>query len=530
MFFFFSSRTFTSPHLIINKPLTTWRIRTSSMKLYPSRPLLLTGLLLVLAGAAGCAGGCRDINPDGPERLAPPPYNRVALSSMMAVPIEIPVDEISALVNNVVRQDLYSVRERPLRKGILRFKLDMDVRRNGGITTGTRYGKVINSIPLLAEGRVRVPPGVWKSFSTTFVIHATTDLSLDSTWATEARTYSAFTWETVPTIRVAGLNISVKGTAEKALVQQLARVAPRIDRIIEERINLRRRVDRVWESLHEPIAVSQKPPVWLTIRPAETYFSPGVSRNDTLVFGLQMHAFVETTVGDRPASPARDSLPPLLPLPDSLAADSLQGFQVNLPVSITYDDARALLAQAVADKDYEVREQVAIKVSEIDLYGHGESLVARVDFSADVADALLETQGRVFLTGLPGYDSTNQTIRVDSFNYDIHSRNALAEAADWIYRDDFLAQTQERLVFPLTDKLIAAQERLAEALRNRPLGKHIILDGTIDELEPGALYLVEDGINVDVFARGQLTAQVHSLDDIRPRRPAADSTVATADN
>ena len=494
------------------------------MKQRPTRHIVLSVLAfaVVLVGFAGCSAGCQDIDPKGPERLPPPARHRPVLRSTLAVPIEIPVDEISALVNKVVRQDLYSVRDKRLKKGILRFRLDMDVRRNGLISTGTRNGKIINSLPLIAEGRVRVPPGIWRSFSTTFVVHASTDVGLNEDWSTEARTYGAFTWQTAPSIKLAGIKISVKGTAEKALAQQLAKVAPRIDRIIEERVNLRRRVDRIWESLSEPLSVSKTPPVWLTIRPMETYFSPGVSRNDTLVFGLQLHAFVETIVGDKPKIPAQDSLPPLHPLPDSLAADTTYGFQVNLPVSITYDDARVLLAKAVADKDYEVKEAVAVNVSEIDLYGHGEALVARVDFSADVTDTFLQTKGRVFLTGLPVYDAASQTIRVDSFDYDVHSYNVLAEAADWIFREDFLEQTRARLVFPLSDRLTTAKQRLEEALRDRPLGRHVILNGVIDELTPGALYLVDDGINVDVYARGRLSARVHSLENVRRRKkPAA---------
>ena len=487
--------------------------------------LSVVGLVVILGGVGGYLLTERNrIAPEGPERLPPPARERPALPSTLAVPIEIPVEEISALVNNVVRQDLYSVRDRPLRKGLLRFRLDMDIRRNGSIYTSTRDGRVINSLPLRAEGRVRVPPGIWRSFSTTFVVHAGTQVRLGEDWATDARTYGSFTWETAPSIKVAGLNISVRGTAEKALARQLVKIAPRIDEIIEERVNLRRRVDRIWENLREPLSISREPPIWLTIRPVETYFSPGVSRNDTLVFGLQMHAFIETTVGDKPAVAAQDSLPPLHPLPDSLAADSLRGFQINLPVSITYDDARTLLAKAVAEKDYAVHDQVAIKVSEIDLYGHRDSLVARVDFGADVTDTFLETRGRVYLTGLPVYNASTQTIRVDSFNYDVHSYNALAEAADWIFREDFLEQTRAYLVFPLAKKLTTAKQRLEEALLDRRLGKNIILNGHIDELVPGALYLVEDGINVDVYARGQLNARVHSLETLRRRRQPADST------
>ena len=300
-------------------------------------------------------------------------------------------------------------------------------------------------------------------------------------------------------------------------------LAPKIDGLIEDKINFRKRVVQIWESLSEPIAIGKEPPLWLMIRPVETYFSPGISRNDTLIFGLLMHAYVETIVGNKPEVPVLGELPPLYRLPDSLATDTSHGFQVNLPVSITYDDARALLSKTMVGKDYEVKEQVAVKVDKIDLYGHGPTLVARVDFNANVAKTIFGTRGRVFLTGTPVYDAASQTVRVDSFGYDVHSQNALAEAADWIFREDFLEQTRARLVFPLANDIAAAKERLEDALRDRPLGKNIILNGAIDELVPGDLYLVEDGINVDIYARGRLTARVHSLEHIKKKKPAANA-------
>jgi len=38
------------------------------------------------------------------------------------------------------------------------------------------------------------------------------------------------------------------------------------------------------------------------------------------------------------------------------------------------------------------------------------------------------------------------------------------------------------------------------------------LSGTLDHLTPGEIYLVEDGINVDIFATGRLEARIRDLD------------------
>jgi len=52
------------------------------------------------------------------------------------------------------------------------------------------------------------------------------------------------------------------------------------------------------------------------------YFTPGISREDTLVFGLDVQAYADVLVGRAPDPPALDSLPPLRTLPDSLVSDS----------------------------------------------------------------------------------------------------------------------------------------------------------------------------------------------------------------
>ncbi len=471
--------------------------------------------LLVLLLAASAAGCSRSIDPEGPAPLPPPERVHQPLRSTLSVPIEIPIDELNGLVDTVVPQALYSVRDKRLKKGLLRARLNLDLVRNGPVYMRTEGGLVFTSLPLRAEGRVRTFAGLARSFATTFTVHASSALRLDEEWRTRVETSGSFTWSEKPTISLLGFNIDVSETAGRSLTQQLRKLTPRIDRLIEERVDLRKRAERIWTRLADPIALRETPPVWLTVEPTAAFFTPGISRNDTLIFGLTLHAFLETLVGAEPASPVLADLPPLQPLPDSLAGGI---FQINLPVSISYAEARNLASQAVVRKDFAVQERVNVRVRDVDLYGHGPRLVARVDFDAGVSETVVGTRGRVFLLGQPVYDAEAQVIRIDSFDYDVHSRLALAEAADLVFREDLLAFTRERLVLPLADRIEQARALLEEALRGRTIGRHIVLDGTVTELVPGDLYLGPDGLHVDVVARGRLTARVRDLDQVRRRR------------
>ena len=449
--------------------------------------------------------------------VVPPAQPRPVPRSTVAAQIEIPLIELDSLINRVVPQQLYHEEGKRVGGGLARATLDIDLQRNGDVYLRTREGRLISHIPLRAEGTVH-KIGVSRPFETTFTVHAVTELSLDSTWATDARTYGGFTWQETPSIKLLGIPISLKGIAEKAIDRQLERLAPRIDSLIEERVNLRGRVENLWKELGEPIALREMPPVWIQVRPAEVFFVPAVSREDTLVYGLQVHAFAETIVGDAPALPDLGPLPPLRLLPDSLAQDTTAAFLVNLPVSMSYDDANALIAGAVGGRDLDVKDRVAVSLGEIELYPHHPFVVARVDFGAGLSGGGMGTQGRVFLRGTPLYDPATQTVRIDSFTYDMASEDALLRAADFMLRDTLLAQTRERLVLPVGDRLDSLHAQLQRALHDRPVGRHIVLDGTILDLTPGDLYLTADGLNVDVQARGQLTARVRSLANVKRRR------------
>jgi hypothetical protein len=457
------------------------------------------------------SGMTREIQPGRPEAAPPPDRAGSITESTLHVPIEVPVSEIAKLVNKVVPDSLYHVRDMEVSGGLFGIKLDLDITRNGEIETYTAYGSVFNRIPLAARGRVRIPPGVWRPFESSFVINATTDLTLDEEWNTRSSTNAVITWGDEPVITVAGIKVGLKGASEDALNQQLAVLTPEIDGIIEREVDLRREVDKVWNDLIDPIPIRDDPPMWLSIVPHRTFYSPPESRGDTIVVALWVGATVETIVGDRRDGGEVRELPPLERLPDSLQSGT-GAFTVHIPISVSYDDAQVIVARSLKGRTLDIKKNVDLELQDIRLYGSGRSVVAEVDFAATLSETSVGTQGTVFFRGTPAYDSVAQVIRVDSFDYDLNSRNALTEAAAWVLKEGFLDATRDQLKFSIGGEILVARGQLAEALRYRPIGKHIVLSGTLDHLTPGEIYLVDEGINVDIFATGQLQARIRSLD------------------
>ncbi|MFC2085961.1 DUF4403 family protein [Bacteroidota bacterium] len=480
--------------------------------------LVIAGLLLVIGWQLGYFDRIanqfsrhREIRTTAPEPAPPPERSGKMLESMIHIPIEIPVSEITALVNRAVPDSLFHTRDMEVRGGILAVSLDLDIVRHGEIETYSAFGSIFNRVSLAARGRLRIPPGVWRPFESTFTINTTTDLLLDDEWNTQSLTYASMVWGDEPDISVAGINISLKGASENILDEQLAALTPEIDRIIEKEVDLRREVDKVWNDLIEPLLIREYPSMWLSIRPEQAFYMPPETRGDTVVVELWVSGLVETVVGESASAYPVQMLPPLHPLPDTLSAEAGQ-FTIHLPVSVSYNDAGSIIERALEDRRLSIQDGVDLELGNILLYGLGQSLVAQVDFTAILSETSVGTSGRVYFIGTPTYDSVEQVIRVDSLDYDLESRDALTEAADWFFKEEFLDEIRQQLVFSIGEEILFAREQLAEALRHRTVGKHILLLGTIEHLTAGDIFLVDGGINVDIFATGRLEARIRKLE------------------
>lgn len=465
---------------------------------------------------AGCAGGCQEtlITPQAPARITARPQP-IRVPSSIYMPIQIPISEVAEAINEVVPWKLYKGENHKLRKGILTARLDLEIRRNGTIRVESVPGEgaLLTHIPLRADGVLR-NLGSDRHFSTTFTVHARSEVHLNSGWEFICETKSNFTWRKEPKIQVLGIKVSVAGVAGEALRNKLRELGPQIDEKLRTSIKTKDLVQRLWNDINQPIVVSSEPPAWLDVEPRSFHFSPMQTRADTVLFGLRTVTFIEMVMDRAPAGGSPDPLPPL-----QASLDSTDNFNIDLAVSVPYAAGAEILAAALADKEFAVKDQVKVRVNDVELYASGPLLVAGLGFTADVPGQRAGIEGRFFLKGLPVYDDATRTIRVDSLDYDIDSRNYLAEVAAWMLYDQFIETIQERLILPVGDEIELARARLAAALHHRPVGKHVMINGSITRLAPGRLYLTDEALHVKVLANGHLELAVRSLPTGKPKQP-----------
>jgi hypothetical protein len=464
---------------------------------------------LVLLFGVGLLAACTRVAPDAPVRKVPEVRPDSSVINIRA-PFRLPVGDVSRLVDSVLPDSLTHIRDRKLRKGILVASLDLDVARPRPVWVRVERQTLITSVPLRAEGSLRIDPGIRRPFETDFVVLMRTTLRANPDWRVSSETAVSYTWITEPYFTILGFKVDLAREAGEELQRQIQLLGPQVDAEIERALDLRSVAEDVWSDLSTPIALGGDPPAWLVLHPSVVRYTPLVGRRDTVEIGLDMEARVETVFGGRPAPVDLGPLP-------SLGRTSRTGYDLSLrfPVSISYEDASRLVRPHLLGQRFPIGDRVNVWFTSIDLYPSDSVLVAQADFRAEVRGRFFEVEGRVYFEGRPRFDVASRSVVFDSLDYSVESKDALAHAANWMLHDQFVQDITGRLSVPLDSTMASARSSVQRALQGQPLGGHVVLQGEIDEAAAESVELREHHIQLNVRASGTIEARVRNIMRLR---------------
>ena len=194
-------------------------------------------------------------------------------------------------------------------------------------------------------------------------------------------------------------------------------------------------------------------------------------------------------------------------LPDIRFVNTLDsGYHITVPIEVTYTTIENF-AKPYVEKAHKFKG-VNTRVENLILYGSGTQLVAGLRFSIPA----LRGKGQLYLTGTPTYDATTMSISVTEFDYALTTQNLLldiAETAGEGFFPNLRATVEEKLVFPLEDRLSTLHEKLSDTIAEHTIGSYVILRGTVDTITPDAIYLTQTGVHIPFHLQGNLACEVN---------------------
>lgn len=443
--------------------------------------------------------GCKTADTSGPEESYLEPIVKPHLSTIN-LPVEIPLQEVQKQINAELKGLLYE---------------DSSMEDNDFVIKIWKR----NNIIIQAEGelfKIMVPLRVWtkagldlggfglniaetKETEFELDLNFISKISIDENWDILTQTTgNGFEWVKKPVIKIGFFEISLASFAEGMIKGQQEKISLMLDSQVSGQLKIKEHIQKAWNKIQEPLLLSEEYNAWLKVTPENTTATnfQGDGNMARAILGIS----AATHVGKRPEESDEIPLPPL-----QTVNQINDKFSIGMIAEISQDQASKLLQENLVNKIFTSDNgKRTVTITSADLYGSGESIVIKAGLAGDV-------DGTVYLSGIPYYNETDQTLGIKNLDYDLNTKNRLVKTANWFAKTRFISEMEEAFKIPLGKEIAEAKQAIQENLDQKQIAEGVTLDGSLSGLSPSEVYITPTSIVAVVVATGHARIKIEEL-------------------
>ena len=324
--------------------------------------------------------------------------------------------------------------------------------------------------------------------------------SIAPNWEANVQSFPiGYDWIKKPTIRLAGMEISVAGLVERALNSKQEAILKSLDDAVRKNVEIKKYIVQAWNTAMQPYLLSEKYRTWLKITPTELQMTPLTSINNKVKATIGIKAVTETVTGAKPA------FLPVITVPDlKLVASIPDDFQVGIMAEIPLSEATKLTGDTLIGQNFSFKDgKYNVQVTDIDIYGDNEKMVIKSGLKGNI-------NGKIYFKGTPAYDPIKKTVYLDNFDYDLQTKNFLVGTANWLFQGVFAKNMKESLTFNIGGQIDEMKKQM-QANLNKQVSKGVTLHGNVLDLTPDKVYLTPNSIICVINAKGKLDIKIDGL-------------------
>jgi hypothetical protein len=420
-------------------------------------------LLIILLATA-----CKHVSPPEPDRSHLDSLLSIPVSELN-IPVSYPVKEIENLINEKLNGKIIESRIPMNQKGdsvllnitkLNRIKLSYD--GNKGLTF---------KIPLLVDGFFQskiLGVGVKNRtpIRTKLIITIKSTLHLNENWQLKPKSeIKKIEWLEKPTLKVAGIKFNLQPQIEKSITKNENAITKKIDDSVDDLVKFSQSMNKLWSDIQKPIRINKKiSRVWLNADAVEMTAHILHQSKDTLTIGVGLFTRMFTMLDSVPSSN-------LIQLPKFKVRES-DGNDINafLLVTLPFEQLNKILNQATDTIKFKFGNH-EVRVKKCEIFGTPDGIAIETKLVGDL-------RGKIYFTGIPGYDSITQSLVINNFNYDIHSEESIVHAANWMIHDEVIERIQPYLKIAIGKSIDSIPELIFKGIEKGRLGQKIEVNFT----------------------------------------------------
>lgn len=429
--------------------------------------------------------------------------------SVLNVLVEIPVAEIEKQINNQIKGLIYDDNSYEDENN---DNLKAKVWKISPIKVVAIDSSFLFEVPLkiwVSAGYKVSPLGMtmsgYKDTEFSIRIRLISKIGITPSWQIKSETYvDSYDWLSEPNIRVAGINIPIKGMVSRMLNKNFDKITEAIDEQVASNLELKKNAELAWNIARQPVMLAKEYDTWLVIVPTGVEMTPLLSKNNILRSVIGIKGYTQTIT-----SAVKPAVAPMQKLPDLRIVDKVQDdFKIGLISLVSYEDAAKLATKQFAGEKFSfLSGKYNVEVTSVEMYGQNDRLVIKAGLKGSIS-------GDIYLKGIPYYDAVTQQLSLKSLDYDLDTRNTIVRTAGWLLQGQFSRMMEKRMVFPVGDQIADAKNTIQKALANYKVTEGVVVKGILSDIVPDKVYLTPKHLYSVVFATGRVNLKVDGLKGI----------------
>lgn len=331
-------------------------------------------------------------------------------------------------------------------------------------------------------------------------VHFRSPLTVRDDWRMETNVeLENYRWITKPEIRVLGINFPVAKLADHILTKRENGIEDAIDKAVFNELRLDRELETVWKDIQKPLLVNRAfQEVWLVPRPFAVLVGPIRGNPTSIIIPMRLKLTVDSKFGSKPEYAPNAQLPRL-----QKVAFLPMISHINLLSRIPYQQMSSVLNSYVTGKKFDIVNHL-VDIEKVSVYGGDHALIVRTDIKGAIS-------GTLYFRGRPAFDTVRNELVMKNIDYDIHTEQSLAKAADWLLHDTLKDTVQAALKMPLQEYFTLIPDRIETAFAKAKVGRKARIDIPKFQLKPKAIAVRPDGLYVLLHADAAMIFEVVNL-------------------
>ena len=398
--------------------------------------------------------------------------------SSISVRIEASAADLATIINQSLPKELY--------KGQGGLGTSVTVVRTGPVLVSASDNYVFFTVPV----QLTFKYALYESYPLRAGLRFKAKVNVASDWRLKTELYyTGLSDNLADTFKVGPLSLQPKSMVENVTQPVQRALAPIIDNKVNDSLQLKGKVNRLWQNAFTPTLVNKDFSAWLRLTPQSVVMTPLLAANNQIQFSIGVITGAEITVGPKPAAAPVKALPPVQLFP---AFD--KSFRIQLATDVIFADLVNALNPVLLDKTFGDDKKITIK--RFNLKGENGRLVIALSATGDF-------DGELTILAKPVYNAQNNSLTFENVDFDTENAGLLISAGSWLFSSTIRNTIKTKLDTSIAEQMEKARLKASSALASVQIAEHVKLSGAVKSLCLGEPVVLNDRLSVSVIAQGE---------------------------